>query len=35
MYALKPKLDAMNVSLNCVVHENLPEEIAAFHPAFW
>ena len=34
VYALKPQLDAMNVSLNCVVHENIPEEIEAFHP-YW
>ena len=22
-------------SLNCVVHENIPEEVKAFHPAYW
>ena len=35
VYALKPQLDAMHVQLNCVVHENIEEEINAFHPAYW
>lgn len=35
VWKLEPELKAMGVKLVCLLHENLPEEVAAFKPAFW
>ena len=34
-WKLEPELKAMGVNLVCLLHENLPDEVAAFKPAFW
>ena len=34
-WKLKPELDKVNCKLVCLLHENLPEEVAAFKPEFW
>jgi hypothetical protein len=35
LWARKAELDALGVSLACVVKEFIPEQIAQFQPAFW
>lgn len=35
LWQLKPELDQANCKLVCLLHENLPDEVAQFKPVFW
>jgi len=35
LWQLKPELEKVGCKLVCLLHENLPEQVAEFKPAFW
>mmetsp|Transcript_33500 Transcript_33500/g.73102 ORF Transcript_33500/g.73102 Transcript_33500/m.73102 type:complete len:138 (+) Transcript_33500:2791-3204(+) len=35
LWQLKPELDKVGCKLVCLLHENIPEEVAQFKPEFW
>jgi len=35
LWQLKPELEKVGCNLVCLLHENIPQEVAEFNPEFW